>query len=225
MPFGVNFALRTFGSNLSDVNAELVSEPGNVVGYSQLLFPLQEFTETSKSQLENIIANLSPYGNTPIAGTLKKVASDLSNAKGVQVVTLITDGADNGGGNVLDEIKNLRNNIPGLDVRVNIVGFGIEDAYLKEKFASWAYAGGGKYYDAHDDQQFLNAVKESILIKYIARDDDDDEFEGYIDGETIELTSGIDYKILIEGKRIKSIKPIYIDEDKTKTVLINVAYN
>jgi hypothetical protein len=47
----------------------------------------------------------------------------------------------------------------GVDVRVNIVGYAIDDSNLASTFEAWAAAGGGEYFDAADAKQLSAALQ------------------------------------------------------------------
>jgi len=74
------------------------------------------------------------------------VTEDLTSVAGERVVVLITDGEETCDGDPAAAIETLK--AIGMDVRVNIVGFAIDDTNLKESFRYWASLGGGEYHDA-----------------------------------------------------------------------------
>lgn len=91
---------------------------------------------------------------TPIAATLQEVASDLAGSGGMAIVVLVTDGAETCQGDPEAVIRELA--ASGLDIRVNIVGFAIDDADLERRLARWAEVGGGRAFSA-DDADSLGA--------------------------------------------------------------------
>ncbi len=54
----------------------------------------------------------------------------------------------------------------GIDVRVNIVGFAIDEVGLKETFAQWAQVGNGAFFDAQNAQQLKQAVRATLSPTY-----------------------------------------------------------
>lgn len=54
----------------------------------------------------------------------------------------------------------------GSDVRVNIVGYAIDEAALRETFASWAAIGGGQYLNAPDAEQLSKAMRQALAIPF-----------------------------------------------------------
>ena len=73
------------------------------------------------------IAKLEAKNNarTPIGASLEKVADDLRGASGERLVILLTDGEETCGGDPAAAIAKLRK--ANIGVRVNIVGFAIDD--------------------------------------------------------------------------------------------------
>ena len=85
---------------------------------------------------------------TPIGASLDKVADDLKSAKGERLVVLVTDGEETCGGDPAAAIEQLRK--AGIDTRVSIVGFALDDEKLATTFRRWSDAGGGAFFDAKD---------------------------------------------------------------------------
>lgn len=82
---------------------------------------------------------------------------DLSEVTGDRIVVLVTDGEETCEGDPALAIKGLR--AQGLDVRVNIVGYAIDDDALRDTFESWAVLGRGQHLNAPDAGQLAAAVR------------------------------------------------------------------
>lgn len=134
IPGDAPFALRVFGKEVGSCQTDL----------EIALSPLNASAVAAK------IGAIAAKNNakTPIAASLAQVASDLRGAKGERVVILITDGKETCDGDPAKAVAQLR--AGGADVRVNIVGFAIDDPTLAETFADWADLGGGTYFSAND---------------------------------------------------------------------------
>ncbi len=133
IPAGTPFALRVFGHKEADSCRTDLEES---------LAPLDVARVDAK--LKTLQAkNLA---KTPIARSLELVAKDLKTVTGERIVVLVTDGEETCDGDPAAVIEALKQN--GIDVRVNIVGFAIDDADLKARFRYWADLGGGDYHDA-----------------------------------------------------------------------------
>lgn len=135
LPTGVPLALRVYGHR----------EAGAC--RTDLELPLQPLDKAAFLQrVEGIQAiNLA---RTPIAESLAAVAQDLREAGGRKLVVLLTDGEETCGGDPEAAIARLQED--GLDVRVNIVGFALDDESIRTQFERWARQGGGEYLDARD---------------------------------------------------------------------------
>jgi hypothetical protein len=134
IPKGTPFALRVFGREAASCQTALE-------------LPLRPL---DAAVVNKQIETLEPQQNarTPIAASLQAVASDLRSAKGERLVIMITDGEETCGGDPVAAIQKLRK--AGANVRVNIVGFAIDDANLAATFGLWSAAGGGAYFEARD---------------------------------------------------------------------------
>lgn len=67
-----------------------------------------------------------------------------------------TDDQETCGGNPLAAIQKLRRG--GTKVRVNIVGFAIDDSKLAKTFKLWSEQGGGAYFEARDEAGLNKAL-------------------------------------------------------------------
>ena len=116
--------------------------------------------------MAGVVANVPVVDGvrTPIAASLQQVASDLGSAPGPKIVVLVTDGEETCGGDPGAVIQALA--ASGVDVRVNIVGFALDDAALKAQFEQWARLGNGQYIDAADQSQLTAAVAAAVQPTY-----------------------------------------------------------
>jgi len=147
IPPGTTVSLRTFGDTPDSCDTRLVVPPGPLDGAS----------------MSEVIANL-PIVNlvrTPIGASLEAVAGDLGTGDGPQIVVLVTDGEETCDGDAAAAIQALVDS--GIDVRVNIVGFAIDDAQLAATFAEWASIGNGQYIDAGNAGELNQAVSRAVL--------------------------------------------------------------
>jgi len=163
IPAGTPFALRVFGRQAGSCGTE----------FDIPVSPLDA------GQVATRIAALQAQARakTPIAASLEKVGEDLHGVTGERVVILITDGEETCGGQPLTAIDNLKKK--GFNVRINIVGFAIEDQKLKSTFRLWSRAGNGDYFDARDAKGMTQALKQAL----------DPRFE-LVDGKGVPVTEG-----------------------------------
>ncbi len=176
LPGGLPLALRVYGHR----------EAGSC--HTDLEIPLAPLDKTAFFQrLETIEAiNLA---RTPIADSLVAVASDLASAEGRKLVVLLTDGEETCDGDPLAAIETLRGS--GMDVRINVVGFALDDESMKQEFATWAAKGGGEYFDAAEEASLVAAMGESLRVPFSVLDATGNEVaEGRVDGAVLELEPG-----------------------------------
>jgi hypothetical protein len=152
---------------------------------------------------------------TPIAASLQKVKDDLNGVKGALLVILMTDGEETCGGDPKAAIESLRSG--GIDVRVNIVGFAIDEVALKETFTQWAQAGNGAFFDAQNAEQLKRAVRATLSPTYEAVRDGKSVASGTVNGEPIELPVG-SYLVRVHGAPPKDAGQANIRADTTEEI-------
>ena len=152
IPAGTPFAFRVFGREVDSCQTDLDIALG----------PLDAAAVAAR------IARLEAKNGakTPIGASLDKVADDLKGVRGERLVILLTDGEETCGGDPAAAIEKLRKS--GVAVRVNIVGFAIDDPKLAATFRHWSDAGGGLYFDARDtaslDQALMQALQPAVEL-------------------------------------------------------------
>ncbi|MFK8010396.1 MAG: VWA domain-containing protein [Marinicellaceae bacterium] len=168
----------------------------------------------AKSKLENI--NAKNLAKTPIADSLAKVASDLKDHKGKKVVILVTDGEETCDGNPEEVIQQLIND--GIDIRLNIVGFAIDDEELKQQFNDWSVQGGGKYFDSNNSESLKESISNALKTPYSVFSQSGELMkEGVVNGESIELPSGF-YTIKVYGGTVKTYKNYQIKGEQSQQI-------
>ncbi len=179
LPAGTPFALRVFGHKEADRCRTDLEIP---------LGPLDP--DTARAKISSIQAmNLA---KTPIAASLAEVPNDLPGVTGERVVILVTDGEETCDGDPTLAIRRLRED--GTDLRVNIVGYSIDDEALRETFKSWAALGKGRYFNAPGAEELAKAFREALDIPYEVLDGDQLVARGMTGASTLELPPG-DYTL------------------------------
>ena len=84
--------------------------------------------------------------------------------KGQKLVILLTDGEETCDGDPESVLRTLR--ASGLDIKMYIVGFALDDENLVEQFKNWASLGGGKYYDAQNERDLQTALHQSVTPRF-----------------------------------------------------------
>lgn len=178
LPEGMPFAFRAFGLEADACLTELRTPLG----------PLDRAAARQAIQAVPAINN----ARTAIADSLAAAADDLAQASEPRVIVLVTDGEETCEGDPLATIEMIRQS--GFDVRVNIVGFAIDDAALAETFAGWAKAGNGAYFEAQNSDALNAAVDTALTPSFtLARHHIDGRIEplgSLVPGQTITLPAG-----------------------------------
>lgn len=176
IPAGTPFALRVFGHKEADSCRTDLEEP---------LAPLDVARVDGKLrtlQAQNL-------AKTPIARSLELVAEDLKAVTGERIVVLVTDGEETCDGDPAAVIEALKQQ--GIDVRVNIVGFAIDDADLKARFRYWADLGGGDYHDAASAAGLEQSMNAALQVPYdVMAEDGTVTASGMVGDDGVELPPG-----------------------------------
>jgi hypothetical protein len=175
LPSGIPLALRVFGDEPDSCETDLAID----------LAPLD-----GGAAVDRIAAIESVDGvKTPLAAALERVAADLSGVDGPKIVVLVTDGEETCGGNPQRAIRELVNQ--GIDVRVNIVGFAVDDEGLKEQFEEWARIGGGRFFAAAGADELGEAIAAALQPPFEVRDTASAVIgSGVVDGDAVRVPPG-----------------------------------
>lgn len=202
IPAGTTVSLRTFGDTPDSCETLLVVPPGPLDGTS----------------MAATIANL-PIVNlvrTPIGASLEAVTGDLGPGDGPKIVVLVTDGEDTCDGDPAAAIRSLVDS--GIDVRVNIVGFAIDDTALAATFAEWASIGNGQYIDAGDAEELNAAVLQAVLPTFDVIDASGEILgaviaSGQVGGDPVILPAGT-YQVVIRGIPEITIEKVVVESGR-----------
>ena len=166
---------------------------------TDLRLPLEPLDAAkAKSTIEKV--NAKNLAKTPIADSLSQVASDLKNHQGKKIIILITDGEETCDGDPAKVINELTEK--GIDIRLNIVGFAINDDELKAEFNQWSKQGNGKYFDSNDPSSLSQAIDEALQTPYAVYSLTGELLaEGTVNGEPLQLPAGF-YEIKVYGNEV-----------------------
>jgi hypothetical protein len=195
IPAGTPVALRVFGHrepNACRTDLEIPLQP---------LDPVAAAGTIGGIQARNL-------ARTPIADSLARVEEDLAGAEGARVVILVTDGEETCEGDPAEVLETLA--ARGFDLRLNIVGFAIDDEALRDQFQRWATQGGGRYFDAADSTSLQNSVANALRPPFTVLDADGEAVAtGMVGGEPLELAPGR-YRVLVTGQGADTARDIEI---------------
>ncbi len=201
IPAGTPFALRVFGREIDSCQTDLDIP----------LSPLSAATVATKINALEAKNN----ARTPIGASLEKVTSDLASVKGERLVVLLTDGEETCGGDPAAAIAALTK--AGTTVRVNIVGFAIEDPKLAVTFSHWASLGNGTYFDAKDAAGLGNALTQSMRSSFeVVTAQGQVVANGVTGGDAVSVMPGA-YTVRIKGQTSRA-QPVTIEPKATATV-------
>jgi hypothetical protein len=175
LPPGTNVSLRAFGTQPDYCETRLV--------VSQQPLDAEAVVATiQRLEVVNLV-------RTPIGASLEAVADDLGTAPGPKIVVLVTDGEETCEGDPQAAIRALIDS--GIDVRVNIVGFALDDASLRAQFEAWAQLGNGQYIDAGNAAELAEAVTKAVQPTYQVIDNQGVVIAtGQVGGPAIALPAG-----------------------------------
>lgn len=183
IPPGTPLALRVFGDTPESCETNLIA-------------PLQPLDPGSMSGLISGLQAIDGV-NTPIAASLAQVANDLHGAEGTRIVVLVTDGEETCGGDPVAALRDIA--AQGIDARVNIVGFAVENEALKAQFREWAHLGNGQYFDAAGAADLGQAIAAAVQPPYRVHDAAGNEIaRGLVDGAPVEVPSGT-YRVEVQA--------------------------
>jgi hypothetical protein len=152
---------------------------------------------------------------TPIGASLRLVRSDVGSGSGPVLVVLVTDGEETCDDDPLAAINELR--AAGVDVRVNIVGFAIDEHQLREQFGTWARAGGGRYIEARNRAELHSAMAVTVEPPFEVLRGEDVVVAGVVNGETVSLVPGT-YRVRVLAGAATAEYPVEITAGEEQTL-------
>jgi Mg-chelatase subunit ChlD len=197
---GTPFALRVFGHKEADSCRTDLEIP---------VAPLDRATVAARIQA----LEAKNLAKTPIADSLAKVKADLAGAKAPLLVVLVTDGEETCGGDPRAAIEALR--AAGVETRVSIVGFAIDDVALREAFQDWARAGGGGYFDADDGAELSAAVRAAFRETFEVSAGSSVIATGTVGADPITVPAGT-YRVAVRGAGERDLGEVTIVAGETR---------
>lgn len=198
---GTPFALRVFGHMEADscrTDLEIALNP---------LDKTQAVSKVNSIQAKNL-------AKTPIGKSLGMISDDLAGVEGKTIIILVTDGEETCDGDPQKEIQSLINQ--GYDVRVNIVGFAIDELILKETFREWARVGNGSYFDAADADELAESIQKAIEIPYeVLNQEGDVVATGVLNGKPVSIPAGT-YNVNVFLSPVQKIEGVVVEPELEK---------
>jgi hypothetical protein len=205
LPASVGFSLRVFGHKEADscrTDLEIPAAPLDRAAAAAKVAAIQAM-------------NLA---KTPIGESLRLTAADLGGRPPPHLIILVTDGEETCDGDAAAAIRELR--ARGTDVRVNIVGFAIDELMLQETFADWARLGNGKYFNAKDGGELAASLAESIEVPYaVVAANGTTVATGTVNGAPVAVEAGT-YRIVAQTNPPRTVDNVVVTmERETSTTL------
>lgn len=138
---------------------------------SQLVVP---FGALDRRRLRQAVDALTPQGQTPIGLSLSRLEHDFAGYEGERLVILVTDGietcdetaaAPNWPPHVIERLQ-----AQGVRLRVDVVGFDVEESATRDFLTAIAEAAGGRFYSAHGAAALQAALEASLRAPFAVRD-------------------------------------------------------
>jgi len=208
---GTPVAIRTFGGPGRGRQANCATTRTLPLG------PLQ------RDQALRTVKGLSAGKNTgtPIAAALDAVLTDLAEVKGLRSVVLISDGAASCDGDPRASIEALRD--AGIEVKLDVVGFALQDDEMKSEMAEWADIGGGAYYDAGNANQLSHSIATALSAPFrVTPVDGGEATTGTIGGPPLELESGR-YRVEILTEPPRFIDQVELKSGATEILTVDLS--
>jgi hypothetical protein len=199
IPAGTPFAFRAFGQK--DARS----------CRTDLEMPLAPLDSAVAVKVINAIEP-QELSKTPIAASLAKVGEDLGGVNGERVVVLVTDGEETCDGDPEAAIRNLT--ASGTAVRVNIVGFAIDEYALRKTFERWAQLGNGTYLDAQNADDLADAIGQAVNAPFEVLGAGGDVITtGTSNGDAVSLPVG-NYRVRLRSSNgVGSAAAITVEEE------------
>jgi hypothetical protein len=201
IPAGTPFAFRVFGreEDSCQTDLEIPLGPLNVAAVGAKIAALEA----------------KNGAKTPIGASLEQVSSDLAAVKGERLVVLLTDGEETCGGDPAAAIEKLKK--AGVAVRVNIVGFAIDDAKLAATFRHWSDTGDGAYFDAKDAAGLNAALAQAMRPGFeVVNAQGQALAEGLAGGDAVSVMPGT-YTVRLKGQKAAP-QPVTVRAKENATV-------
>jgi hypothetical protein len=106
----------------------------------------------------------------------------------------------------------------GTDVRVNIVGFAIDELMLQETFAEWAHLGNGRYLNADDGEALSASLRESVEVPYSVLDAEGRVVaSGIVNGPPAAADAGT-YRVVLPPNPARAAQPVVVKPEEMTRV-------
>ncbi len=127
---------------------------------TQLVVPIGP---ADKPALRAAIASYRPFGETPIAYSLRQAADDLGEAEGQRTILLVSDGEETCHPDPCLVARDIAGQ--GIDLKIDVVGLDVSGT-ARNQLRCIAEAGRGTYYDAGDVSELTASIDRLAVRAY-----------------------------------------------------------
>ncbi|MBD3894791.1 VWA domain-containing protein [Halomonas sp. ML-15] len=171
------------------------------------------------AEVREVVDNIQAINlaRTPLAASLDAVLDDLDGyEEQPRLVVMLTDGEETCDGDVAASVDALIED--GVGVRLNIVGFHIDEIGLQAEFERFAARSGGEYFDSHDGDELMAGLAQSLAATWRVLDAEGDEVaRGRVDDDPIELDVG-EYALVVETQAGEQRRAFSVGANQNKTL-------
>jgi len=208
LPEGVEVGFRVYGHRIREGRK----------GDCQDTELIYRFDKLNKKKLIRQVEAVKALGTTPIAYSLKQVPGDFGEAPGEKTVILVTDGKEECGGDLVATMDELR--AQGLDVKLHVVGFAVDDPQAHKQMREAAAAGKGRYISAMDSAGLKKAMQDTLALPFKVWDSKGEEVASGSAGKELGLPAGY-YRVVFDTPQGELVKDeVEVAEDKTTLLKI-----
>ena len=159
---------------------------------------------------------------TPLAASLDEVLTDLADFEDQRrLVVMLTDGEETCDGDVSASVERVIDE--GVNVRLNIVGFHIDEIGLQTEFERFADLGGGEYFDSQDGEELIEGLRAALAASFRVLDLAGEHVAtGRVDGEPLSLDPGR-YEVVVETDRGDIRRSINVRPESSASITLDEA--
>jgi hypothetical protein len=147
---------------------------------------------------------------TLIGHSLGLVAKDLARARGQSVIILVSDGKETCGADACQAADRLIG--AGLDARIHVIGYAIDDPEIAGQLACIAEVTGGSYLPAGSAAELVAALRKVVTVEYAVIDSDGAAIaHGVVGGPPIDVPAG-NWRL-----RLLTREPLTVDDIRVRS--------
>jgi len=178
LPDSMNVGMRVYGHRYGLNDPKACTD-------TQLLVPIGL---VAKTQLIDTVNKIQLKGKTPLVLSVLEAIKDFEKIPNGSVI-LVTDGIESCNGDIKSIGPAVKKS--GLEIRVHIVGFDIQEKAARAELEAIAKSTEGRYLDAKNAGELLSALEQTLKLEYVVLDDKGQEAgRGTVGGDEVKLKEG-----------------------------------